>query len=156
MNASAFRNTKFEIVSLIQGPNSFLLKVTERAVIGSTPPEIEIHESEFSDLEMSQVHAALKLLESKAAAVFARKLGTLGLDAGAVMPAAIHALVLEADEAEKRKTEAQEFAKALEAEAEAKKAELAKLSAEIEAMQAAKAAAETKPADPAPDTPANG
>ncbi len=78
LNASVFRDTRFEIRSVHQGPNSFVLEVGVRGsgtVVdgrfqGVNGPPLEAHESLFTDEEMTLVHQALELLENKYAEAY--------------------------------------------------------------------------------------
>lgn len=65
MNASVFRTTRFELATFTQRANGFAIKASERNVHGTAPPELEIPESSFTDVEMAQIHDALALLETK-------------------------------------------------------------------------------------------
>lgn len=123
MNASVFRNSKFELRQLVQGPNSFGLLVSERGVFGSSPSPIEVPEGDFTDAEMQQVHNALALLETKAAAVYQRKLDELGADADKLPAEKLHALVKAADDAKAAKMAADLETARIEAEALVKRAE---------------------------------
>ena len=71
MNASVYRNTKFEIRLIQQGPNSFGLVCTNRKNI-SERINLEISEKEFTDEEISQIHDILGILEEKFEKVYNR------------------------------------------------------------------------------------
>ncbi len=80
MNASVFRKTRFELVSLVQGPNQFRVVAVSRTTPptvnpsgGLIPPPavtLEVHEDLFSNDEMVRVHAALEILEEKFAEAY--------------------------------------------------------------------------------------
>lgn len=127
INASVPRNTRFEIRTITQGPNSFHLVCTPRDVPPDVvvengrevlralrSPDLEVPEEDFTDEEMQQVHAVLELLEEKFAVVF---------DRWANAPARIVDVVNETVEAEKQLA-------AKKAELEAAKAEAARIEAE--------------------------
>ena len=63
LNASAHRHTRFELRSLIQGPNSFALECSERGVLGTKPKPLDVPEKRWTDAEMKTIHEALRLLE---------------------------------------------------------------------------------------------
>lgn len=122
INASVYRNTRFELRSVTQEANAFVLVCSERALAPVVAPEtghaaarrtppIEVHESRFTDEEMLQVHAVLEMLERKAADVVA----TIEADPSRVLAAAI--------EAENRLTKARAEAAKLEADTARKRAE---------------------------------
>lgn len=69
MHASAQRSTRFEVLEIKQGPNSFALVCAHRAT-PSRGPMLEVYEEAFTDAEMQQIHAALELLETKYASVY--------------------------------------------------------------------------------------
>jgi hypothetical protein len=114
MNASVYRNTRFEILLIQQGPNSFGCVALARD--GSTAKlQFDLHESMFSDLEMAQIHDVLRLLEEKFAAAY---------DAEEQDPKKAKAIIAEAIEA-KRELEITRLEKQrLEIEAVALRAEL--------------------------------
>lgn len=70
MNASVYRNTRFEIKLIQQGPNSFGLVCAVRGKFGEEAPPLEVPEELFTDEEMSTVHKALEILEEKFAIVY--------------------------------------------------------------------------------------
>lgn len=131
MNASVFRNTKFEIRELHQGPNSFGVVCTERSTRGRVAP-LEIPEELLDDAEMAQVHAVLGMLEKKFEIVH---------DAYLSDPARLQDLLVEARLAEEATRAAKLETRRLElaqAEKAAKLAELDTQIAEREAKIAAK------------------
>lgn len=69
INASVHRDTRFELVLVQQGPNSFGVIAVERDNGGRV--QLEVHESAFTEDEMRLVHSAFELLERKAADVYA-------------------------------------------------------------------------------------
>lgn len=77
MNASVYRKTRLEIREIHQGPNSFGVRANfrefESLVNGQAPrvPDLELHESLFTEEEMRQVHAVLEMLEKKLETVYA-------------------------------------------------------------------------------------
>lgn len=113
-HASNHRETRFELVSLKQGANSFHVKCVARGVVGSAPPELDLDEVLFSEKEMKQVHDTLEMLEAKFADVH---------DGRQTTAAAAHEAMTKAIEAEKRLAAAQLETQRLELEAIAKRAE---------------------------------
>lgn len=126
MNASASRNTRYEIRFLHQGPNQFGLECVERGVYSSAPVRLEVHESLFTDEEMQLVHDALALLEEKFAQTHAAKEAELGLNLDAPR-AEVHKLVRQAEEARAAKHEAEIESARLTAENILKRAEAEEL-----------------------------
>lgn len=130
MNASVFRNTRFEIHAIQQKANSFTVACSERGGAvqalpggGAEPvrvPVLDLEEEMFTDEEMSLVHQALELLEVKFAAKY---------DGWTSAPERMH-------EAVTRATVAEDLAR--QAESRRKSAELKAL--ELEARQAEKLA----------------
>ena len=138
MNASVFRNTRFEIRQLHQGPNAFGLLCSERGVAGSSPPPLQVDESEFTDEEMAQVHAVLEMLENKFAAVFDRETAD-------ITPQKVQKMLAEVQEAKAQKEALLLAAAQIEAENAAKRAEAAELDKAIADMKAASALASETP-----------
>lgn len=123
MNASTHRNTKYEILFLHQGPNSFGLECIERGVFGSKVARLEVPESLFTDEEMTQVHAALGLLEEKFAIAHDAEEKAIQLAGINIPRQEVHKLVAQAQEAR--------------AEVERAKLEAARIEAENKANRAA-------------------
>lgn len=126
INASVYRHTRFELRSLTQGPNSFMVVASPRDVPPDVviedgreviralrTPELEIPEEDFSDQEMALVHAVLEMLEHKFAAVF---------DRWANAPGRIVEVVNATIAAEQRLAELKAEAEKLEAENAARRA----------------------------------
>lgn len=154
MNASVFRNTKFEFVSFHQGPNSFLVRVLPRE--GGAAVDLELPESLFTDAVMQRVQEGLEALE-KAAEVVYKQLAAKPEDLHETIGAALQAKKdLEATQAAiAASQQAAELAaiaaKAeLDAELEAKRREGEQLAADLAAMRAAVEQAAAAP--PAPET----
>lgn len=127
LNAAAFRDTRFELRSVQQGPNSFGVTCAERGVAGNVPP-LEVHEDAFTDEEMAQVHAVLEMLERKFEVVH---------EAWESDPARLKTLLVEAKEAETKLSATRIESQRIELELIAKRAEAEKLDAAIEAKRAA-------------------
>lgn len=125
LNASVHRKTRFEIRELHQGPNSFGLVCTERGSLGKLPG-LEVHESDFTDEEMAQIHAALELLENKFAPVY---------DAHTRDPARMRELLVEAKEAERQLEISRLEMNRVAMELIAKRAELEELTATAESLR---------------------
>lgn len=143
MNASQHRDTQYEIASLRQEPNSFVVECVERGVFGSRPVPLDLHESLFSEEEMTTVHEALRILEEKFAIAHAAKeqeLEIVGLD---VPRAKVQEFVRRAEGA---KAEAAR----IEAENLVKRAEAEELDANLSVLRAAAAGAEAPTADATP------
>lgn len=132
MNASVYRNTAFELVSLQQGANQFRVVVVSRTAAPSVNPNgglvpppavtLDLDESMFSDEEMQRVHDILGLLEDKA---------TLRYNEWTTEPARAVEAVNAAVEAEARRKVAERETQRLDEERAAKLAELATLDAEL-------------------------
>lgn len=146
MNASVYRNTKYEVRFLHQGPNAFGLECSERGVPGVAPVRVEVHESLFSDKEMKQIHDALALLEEKFAIAYAAKEAEWGVDGLDAPRAKVHALIREAEEAKAQAEAAKVEAARIQAENIVKRAEVEELDANLNIMRAA-VAAEVKSGD---------
>jgi len=149
MNASSFRNTRFELKQLVQGPNSFGVVCTERGVHGSKIEPLEVPEGAFTDEEMAQVHATLEMLERKFAAVF-------DATAAVLTPAKVHALVSDSERAKREAAAAQREAQDAEAKRAAAEMETAsievtkaRLAAEVDAAAAKKRALDVEIAEAA-------
>lgn len=154
MNASVFRNTKFEFVSFQQGPNSFLVRVLPRA--GGAAIDLEVPESLFTDAVMQRVQDGLEALE-KAAEVVYKQLAAKPEDLHETIGAALQAKKdLEATQAaiataQQAADLAAIAAKAdLDTELEAKRKEAEQLAADIATMRAA--VEQAGAAQPAPET----
>lgn len=102
INASVYRNTRFELRSVQQEANSFKVVCSERKqtpmlvgsrVVASRTPALDLGEAMFTDEEMRQVHAVLELIEVKFASAY---------EAYAKDPAHAHNMVAEAAAAETR------------------------------------------------------
>lgn len=151
INASVYRNTRFEIRTIEQEANGFrlvcsprnvaphvvVLENGQRVLRAERTPPLEVHEKDFTDDEMRQVHALFEMLENKFAAVHSQ---------WEADPARNRELVAAAVEAERRIKSARLEAARIEAENIAKRAEAEELDLNLAAMRAAARAATNEPA----------
>lgn len=138
MNASVYRNTRFEIHSLQQRANSFQVSASQRggavqpngagAMEPVRVPVLDLEDKHFTDEEMQQIHDALRILEEKFAQVY---------DGWAEAPERITEAVTMAVAAESRRKVAELESQRLELEQVEKRALLATLDEEIAAKRGA-------------------
>lgn len=133
-NMGTWQGTRYQPGQLQFGPNSVRVKCTEHDVSGSDPGWEEIHESRFTEDEMTKVvYPFIVLIAEKYEAIRDEQEAALGLNPSeAIARAAVHAILQEAKDAEATKAQLEAEAQAaaqtkaqLEADAAAKQAEIA-------------------------------
>ena len=145
MNASTYRDTQFELLVYRQGPNSFFVSAAERGAHGEPAVDLDLEETRFTVDELTAIHSAQRILETKFAEKFAEH-QTKPEDLKQVINEAAQAKKdLEASTLARAQLEAETIARRadLDAELEAKRKEAEQLAADLASMRAAVEAQKT-------------